>query len=262
MTEGELKRLADGGGGPELSAGIALARDEGPSAEQRARLRAKLGLPVEAPAGKSEPSSASSVEPPASSAAMKSLLAKLGVSAAILAVAGTAYWTWLPRQAAPRALNEAPRAEPVSARPPPAALIAPATAEPALRAEPARSRAMPRREAKKPAEPASEVAAADPTAELTLLRRARSHVRSAPARALALVAEHEQRFASGVLAEEREVIAIEALLLSGERAAAEARAAAFTARYPQSAHLRRVRVLLSDPDVSDQGSRVPATPTR
>ena len=58
-------------------------------------------------------------------------------------------------------------------------------------------------------------------AELALLKRARVSVRSDPARALALTAEHAARFAAGTFAEEREVIAIEALgqlpgLVAGE----------------------------------------------
>jgi hypothetical protein len=82
--------------------------------------------------------------------------------------------------------------------------------------------------------------------ELTLLQRARAHARSAPRRALALVAEHEAQFAGGMFVQEREVIAIEALLASNERATAQARAAAFMKRFPTSAHLRRVRAMLDE----------------
>jgi hypothetical protein len=107
--------------------------------------------------------------------------------------------------------------------------------------------------------PASD-APVDPAAELALLKRAKADARSAPAHALALVAEHEQRFPSGVLVEEREVIAIEALLVSGQRNAAEARAARFFARFPNSAHARRVHALLEDGSASQSDTKSSAAP--
>lgn len=73
-----------------------------------------------------------------------------------------------------------------------------------------------------------------------------AHAHSDPQRALALVAQHEQQFAQGALVQEREVIAIEALLAAGERSESEHRAAAFFTRFPESAHFRRLRALLGD----------------
>jgi hypothetical protein len=46
--------------------------------------------------------------------------------------------------------------------------------------------------------------------------------------------EHQRRFASGALVEEREALAVRALLAGGRRAEAERRAAAFRARFPKS----------------------------
>ena len=89
-------------------------------------------------------------------------------------------------------------------------------------------------------------AAPDLGDELSLLKRARAYVRSNPRRALELSAEHADRFAHGLLGEEREVIAIEALLEQGSKAAALERARAFFATYPGSAHGRRVRTLLDE----------------
>jgi hypothetical protein len=55
-----------------------------------------------------------------------------------------------------------------------------------------------------------------------------------PARVLAVVEQHRQRFPHGRLAEEREALAIRALLSLGRRPEAEARARAFRAAYPNS----------------------------
>ena len=52
--------------------------------------------------------------------------------------------------------------------------------------------------------------------------------------ALAACREHAQRFPSGQLAEEREIVAIRALMLLGRRADAEVRAAEFRAKFPES----------------------------
>jgi outer membrane protein assembly factor BamD (BamD/ComL family) len=45
---------------------------------------------------------------------------------------------------------------------------------------------------------------------------------------------HEQRFPNGALSQEREAMAIKALVLTGDRDRARARAASFCARYPGS----------------------------
>jgi hypothetical protein len=75
----------------------------------------------------------------------------------------------------------------------------------------------------------------DLPAELDLLARARRIVASAPARALQLTAEHARRYQDGVLAQEREVLAIDALARLGHRDLAAARARRFE-RYPDAAH--------------------------
>ena len=52
--------------------------------------------------------------------------------------------------------------------------------------------------------------------------------------ALGAVEAHESRFATGQLIEERESLAIEALLAAGRHDAATARAASFRTRFPHS----------------------------
>jgi hypothetical protein len=80
--------------------------------------------------------------------------------------------------------------------------------------------------------------------ELSLLRQAQEAVATAPARALSLCATHAERFGGGVLGQEREVIAIDALLRLGRVTEAQGRAERFRATYPGSAHTRRIDAAL------------------
>jgi hypothetical protein len=102
------------------------------------------------------------------------------------------------------------------------------------------------------AKPTPSAAEARPTPsdvgnELDLLARARRVVASDPARALQLTAEHARRFSDGVLAQEREVLAIDALSRLGHRDLATARARRFIERYPDSAHRARLAAELEAP---------------
>jgi hypothetical protein len=87
--------------------------------------------------------------------------------------------------------------------------------------------------------------AADAAAELALLQRARRALAVAPATSLALTDEHARLYPQGAFAQERELIAIEALA-STDRFAAIARARAFAARFPRSAHRERIEALLGE----------------
>jgi hypothetical protein len=86
----------------------------------------------------------------------------------------------------------------------------------------------------------SGASAPDGLSEPALLEQARRVLASAPAAALALTNEHAQRFPRGLLVQEREVIAIEALRRLYRTAEADRRAAAFSKAFPGSAHLRMV----------------------
>jgi hypothetical protein len=99
--------------------------------------------------------------------------------------------------------------------------------------------------------PASDVdGPATPEAETALLGRAHQALASDPARALALTAEHRREYPSGLLRQESDLIAIEALEALGRHEEARTSAARFRARYPSSAHLRRLDRLLGEADVS------------
>jgi hypothetical protein len=83
----------------------------------------------------------------------------------------------------------------------------------------------------------------DPEAELELLRRARGQLANTPQRALEATDQHHAQFRNGVFAQEREAIAIEALVRLGKPARARQRAKAFHSRYPNSAYARRLETI-------------------
>jgi hypothetical protein len=80
--------------------------------------------------------------------------------------------------------------------------------------------------------------------ELSMLREAQAALASDPARALALANRHAELFPRGVLGQEREVLAIDALTRLGRAPDARARAARFQAAHPGSAYLPRVERLI------------------
>lgn len=86
----------------------------------------------------------------------------------------------------------------------------------------------------------SRASAKEAIEEHQLLRAARAALERDPARALALTQEHKRRFPAGMLAQEREVIAIEALSRLGRSDDARSRADRFGKEYPDSPHGDRV----------------------
>ncbi|WP_394845988.1 hypothetical protein LZC95_00810 [Pendulispora brunnea] len=81
--------------------------------------------------------------------------------------------------------------------------------------------------------------------EVELLRRAQDQLQADPKRALGLCEVHKEQYPNGDLAQEREVLAIDALLRLHRRSDAEARAERFDRAYPTSAHRRRIDTLLT-----------------
>jgi len=92
---------------------------------------------------------------------------------------------------------------------------------------------------------ASAAAAIAKPSELSLLREAQKAVRSDPGKALALANRHARLYPGGLLAQEREVVAIQALASLGRAAEARARATRFQAAYPGSAYWPRIQHLLA-----------------
>lgn len=81
--------------------------------------------------------------------------------------------------------------------------------------------------------------------EFALLRAARQAVAAQPERALSLTEEHARRFPQGMLAQEREAIAIEALAKLGRGAQAQARAQTFLKAHPGSPYRPRIDAALA-----------------
>jgi hypothetical protein len=89
--------------------------------------------------------------------------------------------------------------------------------------------------------------AREPPSEASLLLEARSALAQDAARALRITQEHARLYPSGVLAQEREVIAIEALRRLGRMDVAQKRSAEFDKRYPGSVHRSKIKQALETP---------------
>jgi hypothetical protein len=186
--------------------------------------------------------------------------AKIVVALAVAVGAATGVWIW--RQPAP-AIAPPPGASvpavAVTAPPvPPAAVVAPppATARtPAGHPRRAASAAVTpaASAARGVAPPAAEPAPATPTAaahddtteELRLLARAQKALALDPAFALTLAHEHRRRFPSGSMDQEREVIAVNALVNLGRTGEARERAEHFAREHAGSAYAARMQSILA-----------------
>jgi hypothetical protein len=101
---------------------------------------------------------------------------------------------------------------------------------------------------RKPAAPGSRQGATeDPLErELAYLNQAQAALATDPARALQLTRQHAAEFPRGQLAVERELLAIDALVRSGQTEAAQKRAERFRARFGGGAYEVRLRTLLGE----------------
>jgi outer membrane protein assembly factor BamD (BamD/ComL family) len=90
--------------------------------------------------------------------------------------------------------------------------------------------------------------ATDSEAELRLLERAQRALLARPDEAFSLADEDLRRYPDGVLREVAEVTAIDALVRTGRRSVAEARARRFRAVHPRSPHVARIDVILGAPN--------------
>jgi hypothetical protein len=88
------------------------------------------------------------------------------------------------------------------------------------------------------------VDAATAPSEIELLRDARFALRQSPARALELTDQHVRLYPQGKLAQERELLAISALVALGRRTAALSRGANFERLFPASPYRKQVGDLL------------------
>lgn len=254
---GDPPRLLDSGEGSDLlRRGLEAARGDGLTASRLARIGARL--PLDAPVGRSgqgSPSAPTKLAPVGSAAATPSVLSGLGIGAALGAIIVGAVWLMPsptkplpePRPAvavAAATASAAPTVEaPVPAEPPapPPRAPEPETPRPAANIPPPMP---PSSTQGAPPGGPTEAAPAAAETETSLLQRAQEALASRPAEALALTDAHRARFPGGVLAQEREVIAVSALLSLGRGDEARARADRFIAGHPSSAYRRRLEVLV------------------
>ncbi len=88
-------------------------------------------------------------------------------------------------------------------------------------------------------------------AEVALLGQAQRALQSGQAQSALALTEQHRRMPNTVLSQERERIAIEALLDVGQRDAARARAEAFRRSYPTSSYLLRIQSLFGGKEKND-----------
>ena len=254
MSEQDPKRLLEGGASPgELRSLLEAGRSEMPSSAQMIELAAKMGIlgglggAGAAGAGGGAAAGAGAGAGAAKATGVASAI-KAGLAMKVIgavAIAGAA--------GAGAVVVANRTAEPVV----PVGLVATASASANANANAnadadAGEMAVASASAPRPARSVSaNVASAEvkdegPQAEVKLLERAQDALRSRPAEALALCTDHVKRFPSGMLVQEREVIAIEALVKTGRKDEARARADRFKARFPGSSHTRRLETLLGN----------------
>lgn len=230
MSAEDPIRFRDSGssGSDELRTLFQAGTEDLPSDAQLAALAAKLG-PVLAGTGAA-----------AASAGMATKT-KLGLAAVGAAGAGVLAWALLSGRETP--VPARPAATAVQARTAPSVTAPPATSvsEPPVATAPASNGAPASSEtAPSAARPAIAPPFRPAESEAEFLERARGALSQSPAAALSLANQHRARFPAGVLAEEREVIAIEALKRLGRTAEAERRVEAFARRFPGSAYRKKL----------------------
>ncbi len=230
----EPVRLRDAGGSPQsagLAAALASAADEHrPSNAQLNELRRAMG-------------SAMSADGPGTTPVEAAPRLRFGwtggIAVAMLTLGSAALWFGhgvqtvapapiAPPETPPAAVNFAapPAPEPIA----PAAPPEPASAPPATEPAPVTTS---HRQAPRLRPPRNKN-------EVRLVSRAQQALRSNPALALSLAERHRGRFPNGAMAQEREVIAVDALRALHRTTEAQARARKFRARFPDSAYLPRV----------------------
>ncbi len=233
-------RLTDGSEAPEeLRDLLSNAREDVPSESQLKRVATRLGPLLGGAAIGSAVGAGAASGSGATAGATGGVALGVKVGAALLAaglVGGGALW-YASRGHTP---PPAPPASPVAASAP--------AAHPANKAKSAvddKAQALPESASAVPAKPSAAAKTTDSThkpapSEASLLQAAQSALKTDPHRALALVDEHRRLYPNGALAQEREVIAIEALSRLGRTEQAREKAKDFKQRYPDSAHESKV----------------------
>lgn len=260
MTTETKPWLLDESADPGLRELLESAEVDAPSDRQLERLTAKVAFLFDVPPGGGDGGAGGGGGPPAPTAPVGGVTAAAGgfgvkalVAAGVVAIGGVVGVVAL-RQPVPT---------PVIERPTPIAPVAvapkvelPPEPEPVKAEEPPTKPPPPVKPVVKvaptvvplPVEPTKATPPpppANPDEELTALDDAITAARAGrPAQALAAVDAHLAKFPQSALAQEREVIAIEALVTLGRRDDAKARLTSFRSKWPTSTHLVRLEALL------------------
>ena len=228
MSDEELRRLQEPGSAAsdELRSLFREGAEDFPTDAQLSSLASKLGPVLDAPS-------------PGAGAAANAGRTKVLVAA--LGGVGLGVTVWMLLSSGPSS-SPAPSSTVIQ---PPAPAVAPPSAgasfEPqALPSAPVSAPAVNADGTPSTARPAPAAPARPAESEAEFLERARGSLGQSPSLALSLANQHRARYPSGVLAEEREVIAIEALKRLGRTAEAERRIEAFARRYPGSAYRKKL----------------------
>jgi len=215
---------------------LRLARGDAPDAARLAAIEAAVLVKIAPPTGGGGGGSGGSSLAPMAKAGAVAIAAGAAVVAVVLATRS---------QPPPAVAHDTAPTASASA----SASAMPVPEPPALSVDALPSAPSPAVAPTRPAALPTASAAPDPAeserAEVALLDRAQASLPASPADTLARCDEHARRFATGTLVQEREVLAIDALLRLGRRGEAEARAARFRQSFPRSGHLRRVEALLA-----------------
>lgn len=220
---------------PEIAAAIVALRDERADAARLRALAERLAPEL--------------ATPTVAGSAIPALAGWMKISSGLIVSLAIGVHLATSGRPLPKGTQVEPRTPPqpaTSANPPPAApaITAPTPTQRAAdipAAQPlAARRTHPRREtAGATAVPPS------PEAELVLLERSRASLDVDAALALELAEQHAKSYPQGVFAQEREMLAIEALLKLDRKPAARARAERFLSRYPDSPQAHRVRAWIN-----------------
>jgi hypothetical protein len=249
---------------PLLRAALETNGDE-PSRSELEALAANLGIPL-VPGPVVRPPLGASPAAGVLAVAKTKILTGLLAPALVGAMAGGAVWqatepartraapavASLERPRVERSTDPSPGARAPLTTSPPIASAAPATSAPSVAPVVAAQRVPSNASEPNPLVPSVPAVVppqvseppAPPLSEVELLERAKSLVDARPNDALALTAEHASRFPQGMLVQEAEVIAIEALVRADRRGAAEAKLVQFRKRFGGSAYLPRLESLV------------------
>ena len=241
-----------------LAAAVGAAREQWPAPAALERVRRGVGTAIAGASPSTGPTQARLLRRSTRAAWLR------GGGLALLIGAGFAAWRvgTQSEDAALHAQPAMPRAQLIAASAVPAVPVLPAAAPlvrplvPALaaaetRRKPQRARAV--RPVAQDVASGPAAAGTDPESELALLRRALGALEAQPRQSLELAAQHERDYAEGIFGQEREVIAIDALVALQRTGAAEARARRFLESYPRSAHAPRIRTLLGEEEQAKVG---------